>query len=152
MHSLIFQLASDNEDLQAIICGSSRSNLRSSISATKDLLVALIRAAGTVYITIDGLDEIDGVERSSLLKNLLQLINECDGAKVLISSRPEADITGMLKEKSTTLRVDDRNAGSIQRFITEHMQKWFKERDFLPEAQHEIERLLAPLASKSKGM
>jgi hypothetical protein len=51
-----------------------------------------------------------------------------------------------------SIRVDKRNAGSIQAFVNWHTQKWFLDRAFLPEAQAEIERLLAPLASNSKGM
>jgi hypothetical protein len=56
----------------------------------------------------------------------------------------------MIKDKAT-IRVDTRNGGSIQTFVTQRTQEWFQERNFLPEAQAEIQSLLAPLASNSKG-
>lgn len=151
MQSLIFQLASDDDNAQAIICHSSCDDLKCNMNAAKTLLSTLLHSVGPVYIIIDGLDEIDGVERGMLLNQLLQLSTDCDEAKLLFSSRPEADITDLLKEKSTIIRVDGRNAGSIQTYVSQHIRKWFQEREFLPEAQAEIERLLAPLASNSKG-
>ena len=96
------------------------------------------------------MDEIDEVERGRLLKQLLQLCETCEDAKIFISSRAEDDISRLLKDKAT-IRVDDRNAGSIQRYVTQRIREWFLERMFLPEAQTEIQALLAPLSSKSKG-
>ena len=150
LHSLIFQLASDHDDLQTVVCQSSRESLKSSIDTAISLLTNLLGYTGPVYIVIDGVDEIDEIERRRLLKQLLHLSEACEGAKILISSRPEADIGEMIKDKAT-IRVDSRNGGSIQTFVTQRTQEWFRERNFLPEAQAEIQSLLAPLASNSKG-
>ncbi|KAH7359598.1 NACHT domain protein [Pyrenochaeta sp. MPI-SDFR-AT-0127] len=152
IHSLIFQLASFDDDLQAILCQSSRQSLKSSIDASKTLLSTLLHRAGPVFIIVDGLDEIDRIERSRLLKYLLDIGKDCSETKLLISSRPEADITDILRDQSKVIRVDNRNSGSIQTFITHHTLTWFEERQFLPEAQADIERFLAPLASNSRGM
>jgi len=151
IHSLIFQLASSDDNLQTIVCHSSRETLKSSIEAAKGILSTLLRSAGPVYIIIDGLDEIDRLERGRLLKQILELSKDCDETKVLISSRPEADITEVLSQETTVIRVDTRNAGSIQTFVTQKTQKWFQERRFSSEAQAEIEGFLAPLSSNSKG-
>ncbi|KAF2792115.1 NACHT domain protein [Melanomma pulvis-pyrius CBS 109.77] len=152
IHSLMFQLASTNDDLQAVLCQSSRENLKSNLSAATDILTTLLSCAGPVYITIDGVDEIDVVERSRLLRQILEMSKVCGETKFIISSRPEADITAILDGETATIRVDNRNSGSIQAFINLNTQKWFQQRDFLPEARAEIEGLLAPLASNSKGM
>lgn len=149
---MIFQLPSDDDDLQAVLCQSSRENLKSNLDVAACLLAKLLACAGPVYIIIDGVDEIDEIERGRLMKQLLDLSKSCEDAKILMSSRPEADITRILDEKAATIRVDHRNAGSIQSFVTQLTQQWFKERGFLPEARAEIEGLLAPLASNSKGM
>lgn len=151
-HSLIFQLTSNDDNLQAVLCQLGRENLKSNINAATSFLTTLIDCAGPVYIIIDGLDEIDEIERSKLMRQLLDLSKNCLEIKILVSGRPEADITATLHDKAVTIRVDKRNAGSIQAFVNWHTHKWFLDRAFLPEAQAEIERLLAPLASNSKGI
>ena len=151
LHSLIFQLTHERDDLQEVLCQSSREDLKWNIEMAIDLLARLLASAEPVYIVIDGLDEIDELERDKLLNQLLRLGETAKRTSLLISSRPEADITAILKTKAAIVRVDHRNSGSIQAFVTDSMQRWFTQRDFLPEAQAEIEGLLAPLASKSKG-
>ena len=152
IHSLIFQLTSDDDDLQAVLCQSSRENLKNSINVATSLLATLLDCAGPVYIVIDGLDEIDERERGKLMREFLDISKNCADTKILVSSRPEADITATLFDKVVTIRVDKRNAGSIQAFVNWHTQKWFLNRAFLPEGEAEIQRLLAPLASNSKGI
>ena len=116
------------------------------------LLKTLLDCAGPAFIIVDGVDEIDETERGILLSRLLDLSNDCEGAKILVSSRPEADITTIFKAKSEIIRVDSKNAGSIQAFVTRRSREWFLSRNFLPQVQVEIEGLLAPLASNAKGM
>ncbi len=147
---MIFQLASDHDDLQALVCQSTRENLKTSIDTTTDLLRTLLSFAGSVYIVIDGVDEIDELERCRLLKQLFNVSETCIEVKILISSRSNADIMAFLKGKET-IRVDDRNSGSIQTFVNQRAQEWFLERDFYPDSRLEITRSLAPLASTAKG-
>ena len=152
LHSLIFQLASDSDDLQAVLCQSSRENLKNNINVAVGLLSTLVECAGPVYIIVDGVDEIGEIERGRLLNRLLDLSENCRETKILISSRLEDDITAILNSKAAAIRVDNRNAGSIQAFVTRRTQNWFRHSNFLPEARSEIEGLLAPLASNAKGM
>jgi hypothetical protein len=151
---LIFQLGSDDEDLQATLCQSNRENLKSSITVAVSLLKTLLNCAGPVYIIIDGVDEIDKTERGRLLCQLLDLSKDCTETKILISCRPEADIKKIfdLASASASVRVDDRNAGSIQAFVNSQSHTWFLTRNFLPRERAEIERLLAPVAANAKGI
>jgi hypothetical protein len=137
--------------LQDVLCQSGSENLKSSVDAAANLLRTLLVCAGPTYIVIDGMDEIDEIERCRLLKQLLELSKTCKDVKILLSSRAEADITDLLKNQ-VSIRVDSRNAGSIQTFVKQRTEKWFSECNFLPEAQAEIQGLLAPLASNAKGM
>ncbi|ERF71684.1 hypothetical protein EPUS_08997 [Endocarpon pusillum Z07020] len=152
LHSLIFQLASDDDDLQAALCQSSRADLKNSITVAVSLLTTLLKCAGPVYIIIDGGDEIHEIERGRLFRQLLELSKNCEETKILISCRPEADIIAILGSASTSIRVDNRNAGSIQAFITRQSQRWFETRNFLSKERAEIEGLLAPIAANAKGM
>lgn len=151
LHSLIFQITSDNDDMQAALCQSSLENLKSSVTIATTLLEKLLNCAGQVYIVIDGVDEIDEIEQAKLLRHLLDLSKNCEETRILISSRPEAGLATVLDSASTTIRVDNKNAGSIQAFVTWRSQEWFQTRDFLPDAKDEVERLLAPLAANAKG-
>ncbi|KAL9115839.1 MAG: hypothetical protein Q9227_000207 [Pyrenula ochraceoflavens] len=152
MHSLIFQLSDEDDDLQEILCQSGKDNLKRNIETAACLLTKLLASVGPVYVIIDGVDEIEELERHRLLIELLHLSETCQSTKILVSSRPEADITKLLEEKASKIRVDHRNSGSLQKFVTDSTQRWCEERHFFPEAEAEIRRLLAPLASKAKGM
>lgn len=138
--------------MREVLCQSSRENLKSNLRTAAALLSTLLNCAGSAYIIIDGVDEIDVVERSRLLKQILELSKGCTDTKILISSRPESDISRILDGEATTIRVDNRNSGSIQTFVTQYTQEWFQRRDFSPEAEEEIKGLLAQLAWKSKGI
>ncbi|KAK5235331.1 hypothetical protein LTR47_003516 [Exophiala xenobiotica] len=149
-HSLIFQLTADDEYLQEIVCQSSKEALKSSIDIATELLKTLIHAA-PVYIVIDGLDEIKELDRRQLLKQILELSEACAEVRILISSRNEVDIKQLLKDH-TTIRVDLQNAGSIQKYVNQWVQKWFSERKFDSDERVEVEGLLAPLAAHARGM
>jgi NACHT domain len=150
-HSMIFHLAEGHDDLQDVLCQSNSESLKSSIEAAASLLKTLLACAGPTYILIDGLDEIGELERYGILKRLLDLSKTCQEAKILISSRAEADITDLLKDQ-VSIRVDSQNRGSIQTFVNRRTEEWFRKCSFLPEAQIEIQGLLAPLASNANGM
>lgn len=139
-----------DDDLQEILCESEHKDLKSSMDVAATILTTLLAGAGPVYIVIDGLDEIDEIERYRLLTRLINLSANCSNMKVLVSSRAESDIERLLK-KETSIRIDRQNAGSIQAFVTQRAQEWFQERGFYPEAREEIEGLLASLASAAKG-
>jgi hypothetical protein len=121
------------------------------LKSVMKLLITLLCTAGPVFIVIDGFDEIDEIERARLLRCLLELSSSCDVAKILVSSRMEEDIHAILRDQAVEIRIDSRNAGSIQAFVSRRVHAWFLSRDFLPEARTEIMGLLAPLSSKANG-
>jgi hypothetical protein len=152
LHSLIFQLTADDFNLQSIVCHSSGEGFRRNLEVAQGVLKALLCSAGPVYISLDGLDEIDGSTRCRILTILLQLSTEIDTLRVMISCRPEADLTSILSEKCSTIRVNEQNGGGVQSYISQRTMSWYEERAFYPEARKEMETLLAPLATKSKGI
>lgn len=153
VHSLIFQMAFRNDDMQAIICQSEVSGLKSQIEAATGLLKTILECAGPSHIVVDGLDEIDSVERVVLIKQLFHLSAECRELKVLFSSRNEADIASVLRDKKATIiEAHRRNTESIQAFVHARREDWFRERQFWLEMREELERLLSPLAAKAGGM
>lgn len=151
IHSLIFQLAADDTDLQSVVCHSSGGNFRNSVEDATQVFQALLCICGPVYITIDGLDEVEPNVRCRILKILLQLSSEIEKLGLLVSCRPESDLADLLKNSPATVRVDDLNTGGIQAYITQRKKELYHEREFFPEAQNEMDALLAPLATKSKG-
>jgi predicted NACHT family NTPase len=150
-HSLIFQVTHDDHEVQALLCRLGRENLRNDLEVATELLKDLLNYTGVAYLILDGIDEITEVERSKLLQQLVRVAEGCKDARILISSRPEADITACIDPEFRSICVNDRNSGSIQAFITRRTKQWLAMRDFFPEDQGEIEALLAPLASKAKG-
>ena len=116
-----------------------------------EILKTLLNTAGTVFIIIDGLDEIEELERTRLLQRLLEISDVCVNTRILISSRMEDDIKRSLQNRVNEIRVDKLNAGSIQAFLNREVRAWFLSRDFTPEARTEITRLLAPVSSKANG-
>ncbi|VZI19679.1 unnamed protein product [Fusarium fujikuroi] len=152
VHSLIFQLASTSLSLKTMLCQSNLQHLGSDIKIAKTLFQALIQSAGVVRVIIDGLDEIEPTQRSTLIKELVRVSGECQECHILLTSRAESDISRDLDGKSTNLQVDKNNAGSIQVFINRTMGEWFKERDFVSEVQDQLQGWAAPLAFHAKGM
>lgn len=159
--SLIFQLAQADYDLQVNLCQLNRENLKNDLSVGEDLLKNLLQCAGPVYIVIDGVDEVDKIERERLLEKLLAVSNACQNVMILIASRSEDDIATILERTDPSepqnpvfgsIRIDNRNSGSIQTFINHRAKEWFAERQFLGELKSGIEALLAPLAAKAKGV
>lgn len=151
LQSFIFQLTSNDETLQTILCESALEGLKRDISSTVDVLKTLLNYVGKTYIIVDGLDEVNELDRCRVLQELLVISNACEKVRILISSRPEADIKRILQNEAATIRIDQRNAGSIQVYVNNWMRDWFAERGFLPQTQAEMRGHLAPLASDAKG-
>lgn len=105
-----------------MICQAGDENLKSSFDAAANLFESLLVGAGPTYIVIDGLDEIDEIERCRLLKRLLEMPETCHEVKILMSSRAEADMADLLKDQ-VSIRVDSRNAESIQTFVNRRIEE-----------------------------
>ncbi|KAF9760965.1 hypothetical protein IL306_004033 [Fusarium sp. DS 682] len=152
LHSLIFQLSSHNLSLKTMLCQSDLQHLGNDFNVAATLFKSLVQGAGVVRVIVDGLDEIDQTQRSRLIKELVRLSAECEECQILLTSRPETDISNNLDGKTTNIQVDQKNAGSIQVYINQTMEKWFEERDFVPDVRHQLQGWAAPLASQAKGM
>lgn len=147
----MFQLASEDEQLQTVLCQSTRSNLKNQVAVAAVLLQTLLSCAGPVCVVIDGIDEIGNNEQEILLRQLTDLSRVCQETRILISSRAEHAIERILDPVSCKIRVDTRNAGSIQAFINTWTQRWFSTCGFSPRDKGDILNLLAPLSAKAKG-
>jgi Lhr-like helicase len=152
IHSVVFQLAGRDEELKGIVCESTTEDLKSDLTAAGDLLSSLIRYSGPVYLVIDGVDEISKAERGRLLIELLRLTKICEKLRIILSSRPEADLMRILGEAAVVIQIHDHNEGSIKEYVLERTQYIFNSRRVFPKAQIEIRKLLAPLPSRAKGM
>ncbi|KAL4877424.1 hypothetical protein BJY04DRAFT_198337 [Aspergillus karnatakaensis] len=152
LHSLMFQLAGQNEALQDVICHSVHENTKSDIALAAGLLKSLLDCAGVVYLIIDGMDEIDANERRILLHHLLVLTRDSPETRLFISSRREEDIAAMVKGVAESIRVNERNEECIKVFADAQLRQLFEPRHFSPGVQDEIKRLLSGLASKASGM
>lgn len=149
-HSLVFQLASGDDDLQPTLCQSVQQSFKDSFDATAKVLQTLIYHAGSTYIVLDGLDEIKESERHRLLEKLLEIMGDCDDLRVLFSSRAESDIQKLL-EGQRSIRVDKCNTDSIAAFVDHRTEQWLALHNFLPGVAADLRALLKPVASKAQG-
>lgn len=134
-----------------MVRNSDREPLEFDLQSTVDLLISLLRVVGAVRIVIDGLDEIEDIERTRLLRQLLKISSGCDEARLLISSRSEADIKALLEKASKTMRVDTQNMASIHAFVISRYREWRQRVVHSAEDATEIEGLMGALAEKAKG-
>ncbi|PYI24427.1 hypothetical protein BO99DRAFT_92751 [Aspergillus violaceofuscus CBS 115571] len=152
LHSLIFQLAGRNEDMQDVLCHCTHDRIRSDVTVAVELLRDLLNCAGPAFLVVDGVDEIEELERGSLLKQLLLLSEKCPETRVFVSSRRESDIAAILEKIAESIRIDKRNEEGIQVFISQQLRQMFESREFLPDVQTQIRQSMEPLASKANGM
>ncbi|RAH81606.1 NACHT domain protein [Aspergillus japonicus CBS 114.51] len=152
LHSLIFQLAGRNEDMQDVLCHSTHDRIRSDVTVAVELLRDLLNCAGSAFLVVDGVDEIEELERGILLKQLLLLSEKCPETRIFISSRRESDIAASLEKIAESIRIDKRNEEGIQAFISQQLRQMFDSREFLPDVQTQIRQSMEPLASKANGM
>ena len=113
LHSLIFQLLYQHHHLRPALqkaFDSEFRDLQSFADYNQQLLTDLLQCIGVTYIVLDGLDEICERERPILLKGFLQMTYQCPELKVMISSREESDISGLLRTRAIPLRIGLRNS------------------------------------------
>ncbi|RAL06527.1 NACHT domain protein [Aspergillus homomorphus CBS 101889] len=151
LQSMLFQAADEEPDLQAVLLEAKERDLRGSTLQVTELLKTYLRTADQTQVIVDGLDEMEEYERQVLLERLEDFTKECPGVRILISSRPEGDISRRLENKALTIKVNDRNAGSIQHYINHRARDWIDSLGCDPAMRTEIGFLLSPLAAKAKG-
>jgi Cdc6-like AAA superfamily ATPase len=152
MQSLIFQAADDDDDFQSLLVESKERELQGNIGHAAELLnIFLKTATGPTYTIIDGLDEMDECERQIFLQRLDELSKECGNLRLLISSRAEDDISRALNQKIKSVRVNDRNYGSIQNYIDHRSREWMARHQFDSNTKLEMINLLSPLSINARG-
>ena len=113
LHSLTFQLLYQHHHLRPALQKAFDSDFRelqSYADYNQQLLTDLLQCIGVTYIVLDGIDEISEKERPILLKGFLQMSYQCPELKVMISSREESDISGLLRTRALSLRIGLRNS------------------------------------------
>lgn len=115
----------------------------------KDLLAKLLQDSNgePCYVILDGLDECqDGGGVVALVVSLLQ---QCDTARVLISSRPEDELTKLLPQSGgTELRLETKNEGDIEIFARSRIESLSKKKLLRYRKDPKIQSLLQSLPRK----
>ncbi|RYP05157.1 hypothetical protein DL764_004011 [Monosporascus ibericus] len=129
IQSLAFQLATECKDTRSLLVEAKQRELKSNTRYASDSLKNLLKCTGPTYIIVDGLDEIDHLERRILLQALVECIEECNDLEVLISSRAEDDIAKILEKKAKIIRAHTRNSDSIQDYVEYRSRDWMDKCD-----------------------
>lgn len=155
---MIFQLAFQDHDLRSVLCSTIKSatkdltrDLKGNSKSALETLFKLLEAAGTTYITIDGLDEVSDTVQQIFLHQLLGVLKSLPHVKVLLSSRRVERIERLVKSIATTLPIDRKNSRCIETFVTHRGQEWLDNSSFDSDFCSEIRQLLKPLAAKAEG-
>jgi hypothetical protein len=148
----------DSQSLQPIMHEAYSSNYRQTMSSFEfiiELFANLVKASGTIFIVIDGVDEMAETQRGILLKALTSQLKVCGNLKLLISSRRERDIELALGNDVPSARVDHKNMGDIEAYVKKQTEDW------LPELRSygaddlmcsEAKLLLGSISSKANGI
>ena len=153
MHSLLFQLATRDVNIQAMLTDSDRSDLQTNTKVAKELLADVLKYAGDTFVVIDGLDEVDEFQRVQFLTSLMEILDASADPKlkICISSRAEDDMARILEPRAVTICIDKKNTGAIFTYVNSRYKEWMAKSDFLDEGASEIKSLLQPVCVKAKG-
>ena len=153
IHSLLFQLASNDRNIQDMLTDSNKRDFMRNLVAAKSMLQDVLKYQGSVFVVVDGLDEVDEVERKLLQSSLLDVLHACKdtGLRVCVSSRAEDDISKFLAPKAAVIRVNKRNRGGIYTYVSRRFEEWMENADFLDKGKAEIKALLSPICIKARG-
>jgi hypothetical protein len=89
-----------------------------------ELFCNIVQDFDPLFITIDGLDEIDQLQRQDLVKMMLELVDRCRNVRLLLSSREEIDIRRLLQDKAQFTKVDDNNGEEINAYVQGRGKGW----------------------------
>jgi len=109
----------------AITCNSMSEDLKSDLTAAGNLLSCLVHYASSVYLVIDGVNEIRKAERGRLVTELIRLATIYKKLRIIFSSRSKANIMQLLDNVAVVIQVHDHNEGSIKDYICEYSQSIF---------------------------
>lgn len=118
--NLIFQLLFEQPLLQEVVREAHvrhHRELTGNVEFVKELFLDLVRDQGTIYIIIDGLDEVTEDSRSFLAESLLETTRACHNLKLLISCRNDPLLDKELNKCHFKLRVDHHNELDILAYL-----------------------------------
>lgn len=155
LHSFTWQMALDKEGLQAPLILAYKQHyrrLKSDLGFVKDLFGHFLDSIPTVFIVIDGLDEILQAERLQLLRTILEILQAKSNVKVLISSRPEDDISNLISEEAKPIRVHDCNSHDIEGYVNSRASSLVSDARLVePGLAQEISNQMKAIAARSEG-
>lgn len=154
LHSFIWQMALDNEQLQSPLVSAHKREYRrlnSDLEFVKDIFCQMLDLMPTVFIVIDRLDEILPTERLQIFRTMSGILQMKSNMKLLISSRPEDDISKMLSEEAQPIRVHDCNKHDIKAYVNRRASLVSDASFAEPEMAQEISNLMELIAAKSEG-
>lgn len=155
LHSFIWQMALDHEKLQAPLILAHKQEYRrlnSDLVFIKDLFSRFLDLIPTMFIVIDGLDEILQLDRHQILRTMIEILQTKSNVKVLISSRPEDDISRVISKDAQPLRVHDRNNYDIDAYVNTRASSLVSDANIAESGMaQEISSLMKAIALKAKG-
>jgi hypothetical protein len=179
LQSFIFQLLYEHRDLQPMLYHANPRKISSSQAFAQSLLVDLLQCIGStkpeqsraavpidpndssqsssvnpiepVYVILDGVDEIKEYERGILLQSLLEILENCESMKLLISSRAEVDISKIMGQRTEPIRIDHKNSQDIDSYVRARVSTWLSGLGFDSATSNEIRDLVKPIIGKSEG-
>lgn len=104
-----------------------RQKFNSDVEYLKGLLSNVVEDFESVYIVVDGLDEIEEVNRKPILKMLLEVVDLCGNIRFLLSSRREHDILRALDSRAVSLMLNEKNLRDIEKYVEVQRQEWSEE-------------------------
>ena len=153
IHTLLFQLASDDPSLQAVLSEANERDLKSNTEFVKVTLKRALQAAlDKTFLVIDGLDEVDSFERKQVLFFLLDVLKECPDTRICVSSRMEDDIDKVIGNHATAIRVDHKNESSIRSYVKNRAETWILDSGFEKKTEVELQGLMSAVVAHAKGM
>jgi hypothetical protein len=155
LHSLITQLILDESNLRHLLISAHYEDYRqlnSSVDFARNLLRQVLDCLSEIYVVIDGLDEMQETERVLLLKAMLALSQDNRDVKILVSSRPEDDITRLLGQKTSSIQVHDANSSDIASYVDNRALYWINELSPGPSQAKDIRNLMRRIALNAQGM
>ena len=155
LHSLIFQLLYQHHHLRPALRKAYDCDNRDLLSFSdynQQLLTDLLQCIGVTYIVLDGLDEIAEKERHTLLKGFLQMSNQCPDLRIMVSSRDETDISGLLRSRALSLRIGLRNSEDIELYFNTKVEEWLNTLDIDDTTYSWLKTLLQGVPEKADGI
>ncbi|KAJ8126088.1 hypothetical protein O1611_g7550 [Lasiodiplodia mahajangana] len=152
INALTFSLAYRSDELQTIIRESFSEECMASLRKATDFLIDFVDSTSPSFLVVDGLHEMEEVQRGRLASELLRIQNKTSKVRIFISCRKELGLSQILGRHGSVLYARRRNFEYIQDFVKKWAESWFEERRFWPEEQAEVESLLDSIVVKTRGV